>query len=586
MTELVRGQVSDRPWGLTLGQFGVREVTGQLTVRAADGRDYGIAFDHGAIVGARSPQPADSATRIALTEGLVTSSQTASLAERIAATPDQDEVHTIATTCRLDVAQVLRLRRRLLVQRAARTFSIEQGSFVVDDVLTLPVTSDAAIDVREVIYHGARTNLTEHRLVTELLGFGSHFALASSANDLAERFGFDVADRIVLDSLRVATTLAEIAANHRELAPRTVQAMIYALVSCRECAASSPPRSARTTTAPAKPRAPTTPPAASTSTPAPAMKRAPTTPPVPWRAVTTPIALPGADDDYELALRSTLPPSASAGFVGPPTPPPRLASSSVPPSNRPPAASRTPSHTGSPAAQTVTPPRMIYSDEVGVARTSTGEPRVSSATTVPGTVPGSRAPTVPPANASTVPSSVTRVPPPASTRAEPVSTTRPQLTIPSASPAPETVHAEDPTEAAARACREGQAALSGDDVERAIEWFTKATILNPRDFGYGAALAWAQFLVATKDERVKSADKVRKLLGHAIQKSVESSSLRLYLGWLERMLGRPREALQQFSSIQEREPGHAEAQQAIAELGQGATPPKKSGLAVLFRKKP
>lgn len=500
MTEVVRGQVSDRPWGVTLAQFEHRKVSGQLTVRAADGRHYEIAFDHGDVVGARSPQPADAAPRIALMEGLVTSSQTALLAERIAATPDKDEAHTIAAVCRLDVTQTLRLRRRLLVQRAARTFSIEEGSFVVDDVLTIPVTNAVPVDLREVIYQGARTNLTEHRLATDLRGFGSHFALAAEASPNAERFGFDATARGVLDSLRDPKTIAEIEAQHPDLDPRWVQSMIYALVSCRACVPTNPRSGARTTTQPVQARTLTRPATARTSTMQP---RTTTTPPLPWRAPPAPIALPGDDDDYKPPLRT----ASSSGTTG--------------------------------------------------------------------TDAAARMPTVPTSNTPTV--STTKPPPDTRTP------TPPRTTTPMPMPTPQK---EDPAVTAASAYREGQVALSSDDLELTIERFTKATLLNPRDFGYSAALAWAQFLLATDDERAKSAGKVRNLLNHAIQKSVESASLRLYLGRLERTLGHAKQALEQFSSINEGEPGYAEAQLAIEEIEQVVTLPKALGLAVLFRKKP
>ncbi len=541
MTEVVRGQVSDRPWGQTLAQLGIRKVTGQLTVRVANGRAYEVALALGRVVGARSPQSADSAPRIALTEGLVTSSQTALLAERIAASPDKDEAQTIATACRLDVTQALRLRRRLIVQRAARTFSIEDGAFVVDDVLTIPVTNDVPVDLHEVIHQGARTNLAEHRLARDLRGFGSYFALAAEADQHTERFGFDAAARAVLDSLRDAKTLAELEALHRDLEPRWVHSVVYALVSCRACVPTATLPAARTTTPPLLARTPTPPAAARTSTPRP-------------RAITPPIALPGDDDDYKLALRTTEIPSEPRLVTRPirptaPAPqPPRTPSSSAPPVSRPIVPPRTASHSIAPA------PR-IYTDEVGVARGASG------------THPVTRVPTVPPTTAPMV--SITKPPAP----------TPPRTTTPPLEPK------LDPAVAAANAYREGQVALSSDDLERTVERFTKAMVLNPREFAYSASLAWAQFLLAPDAERAKSASKVRNLLTHAIQKSVESASLRLYLGWLDRTLGNDKQAVQHFSSIREGESGYAEAQQALEEIGQSGLVPKPLGLG-LFRKKP
>ena len=225
-----------------------------------------------------------------------------------------------------------------------------------------------------------------------------------------------------------------------------------------------------------------------------------------------------------------------------------------------------------------------------MARVRTGD---RPASTPPATNSVARVPTTPPSNlrevSSTKPppgartSTPQNIPPRAVAEASP---TPSDLAVPGPSSGKATEQVEEPGVAAAWAYREAQVALSGDDLEVAIERLTKATLLNPRDFGYSAALAWAQLLVTPNDQRAKSAGKVRNLLNHAIQKSVESASLRLYLGWLERMLDHPQEALQQFSSIREGESGYAEAQQAIEEIRQEGAASKKPGLAVLFRKKP
>ncbi len=237
MAELVRGSIADRPWGLTFSQFGLRAVTGQLTLRAVDGKEYRVAFEGGSIVGATSPQAADSATRVALTANLITSSQVANITRQIAARAGDDEIEVLAQVCKLDIMQSLKLRRRVTVQRAARTFSIENGTFVLDDEITIPTAYDAAVDIRAVVLQGAKMNLSEVRLLAELRDLGSHFTLVDASH--VEEFGIDPTALPIVDALRTGSSVAEIEARHRDLDPRTVQSVVYALVVCRDAKVTS-----------------------------------------------------------------------------------------------------------------------------------------------------------------------------------------------------------------------------------------------------------------------------------------------------------------------------------------------------------
>src|SRR5882757_6490240 len=92
---LARGAVTDRPWGQTLGALAKRGLSGQLTV-TADGKQYRIAFGAGAIVGASSPLASDAAVRIAMTSGLISSTQVADITRRVATSPHRDEIDVIA----------------------------------------------------------------------------------------------------------------------------------------------------------------------------------------------------------------------------------------------------------------------------------------------------------------------------------------------------------------------------------------------------------------------------------------------------------------------------------------------------------
>ena len=177
---LATGTIAERQWGRTLGGFGVHGVTGQLTL-ASDGKRYMIAFAGGAVVGAVSPVQSDAAVRVALTGGLISSTQVADIARRQQAAPHRDEIDLIAELARLAPDQTLRLRRRTVLQRAARTFAVERGDYVLDEQTTIPIVPGCELDFRSVIYHGARQNLSDVRLGGELALFGVWFRLQPSA---------------------------------------------------------------------------------------------------------------------------------------------------------------------------------------------------------------------------------------------------------------------------------------------------------------------------------------------------------------------------------------------------------------------
>jgi hypothetical protein len=264
----VRGSVTDRPWGQTLGAIALRRHTGQLTIES-DGKRYCIAFDDGAIVAASSPQAADAIARIALTNHFIIATQVSEISRRLAISPERDEVEVIADMVGFSPDQVLKLRHRVVAQRAARTFSLERGEFMLDDRIALPIAAGVAIDHRHVIYLGARVNVSEQRMLDDLRQLGSHFVVKPDAADELDRFGFEPSADPVLEALRRGTSLPELEAAHRELDPRFAQAIIYTLVTCAACvalprtaalppgaaASQAMPESSRTSTRPMKPAA-------------------------------------------------------------------------------------------------------------------------------------------------------------------------------------------------------------------------------------------------------------------------------------------------------------------------------------------
>src|SRR5262249_21946255 len=160
------------------------------------GKLYQVAFHQGAVIAAASPLASDAAVRIALTLGLVSSTAVADIARQQAAGGAQDDdVTTVAERAKLPADQAMRLRRRTIAQRAARTFSIEGGDFVVDDRVTLPIVAGAAVDIRTVVFLGAKAMISAGRLDRELGQLGAWFQLKPEAQADLRQFGFGDAER-------------------------------------------------------------------------------------------------------------------------------------------------------------------------------------------------------------------------------------------------------------------------------------------------------------------------------------------------------------------------------------------------------
>jgi hypothetical protein len=693
----VRGSVNDRPWGTTLGAIALRRHTGQLTVEA-DAKRYCIAFEDGAIVAATSPMAADAIARIALTNHFITSTQVPDITRRLAASPDRDEVDVLSETIRFSPDQISKLRHRVVAQRAARTFSLEHGDFVLDDRITLPVVGGVAVDHRHVIYLGVRTNLSEQRLIDDLRQLGSFFVLKPEAVDELSRFGFDANAEPVLEALKVGTSLPELEASHREVDPRTAQAIIYSLVSCMACVI--PPRTATQARAPAAGRRITQPiksPAARTGTREPATSRttqsdaevARTTTPVPQepaaRTLTSVAQARTATRPRDpAAARTSTPrdPSVPAGdtHAGPGTLPPFAAGTATfdnqspsRPATSPPAVARSTtapypgsrvttspfaprtstasptsySTTAVPDSGTNTPAatRSRAQSDPGPARTSTP----TSTPTAPRTPTRSSAVPAPPPGRTTGSTTAPQPPDPAAPLATARVETdegvkfvetptlggaRPQTRAPSPRPAisraatpidgfaeqrtpgfgdqrtpadqrtptdrrfpaeqrtptdpafsrtptgtpttPTTGRVStDDAAAAEQAFKRGEAAMKRDQPGDAILEFKAACDLNPLDVDYSGMLAWAKFCAAG-DKPGIGVD-TRKALERAVFKSHRPERARFYLGRVERMLGRDKEALRHFQEVLDLKPNHAEAASEIRAIESRLAAANKSG---------
>ena len=226
----VRGSITDRPWGLTLAGLGAAGDAVRLSV-SSEGKLYEIVFDRGMIVDATSPLPVDTLTRIALTGRFIQPAQVDGIKRSIAQMPGFDELAILAAAAGLTREQIVALRRRVLTQRAARTFALERGTYEVE-ACPAPPAAEVAVDVGAVIYAGARLNLPEQRLALDLRQLGARFVLRLEARDDIDRFGFGDAERPLVDALLAGTSLPEVEATNREIDPRTAQAVVYTLASC------------------------------------------------------------------------------------------------------------------------------------------------------------------------------------------------------------------------------------------------------------------------------------------------------------------------------------------------------------------
>jgi len=119
---------------------------------------------------------------------------------------------------------------------------------------------------------------------------------------------------------------------------------------------------------------------------------------------------------------------------------------------------------------------------------------------------------------------------------------------------------------AEEAFKQGEMALRREQLQQAVASFQQAVELQPQEAEYQAMLAWSQFAAATDKQSV--ATTARKALLRAAEANERSPTARFYLGRIERMLGREREALAQFYEVLSIRPNHAEAASEVRILEQ------------------
>ncbi|HSR97997.1 MAG TPA: hypothetical protein VLM79_13145 [Kofleriaceae bacterium] len=599
--QLTGSRLTDRPWGVTLAALGLAGENGELTISTADGKVYRIAFVYGVVAGATSPLAVDSVARVALTGHLVTSSQVTEIARRVAAAPDRDEVAIVAEAAKLLPAQIDRLRARLIAQRAARTCSLDNGTLSFDERITIPVAQTSEIDVRRVIYYGARLNLSEQRLSDDLRVFGSRFILKADAHPTLARFEFSTIEYPIVEALDRGTSLPEIEATHRDIDPRTARAVIYALASCeaiarldgdpieiaaRPAAGPHEPDMSRTPTL----RAPTVTEMPTRELAPPTMSRVPTEAREPTQPTMTRVPTP-----REPMVSRTLTPSEPLVSR---VPTPREPTVSRVPTA--PHVTRAMAESFSEARPTTVRPSGLTGREVRalIAERCARIDRGVDHFTLLAVPLGASIDDVRTAYLELVrylrPERLTQLgitsdsldaqrlfaqaaiaftaltdPP---RRAEYLAKLQGGVPIVAQGTQPP----PDRQSLAAEHFQRGQQALRTEQLPEAVTELARAVELAPHEVDYSALLGWARFC-ASSDKPGAAAD-ARRALERAIHRSPHPEVARLYLGRVERMLGRDQLALHHFREVLHLVPDHVEATSEIRVLelrvAKGTRPPR------------
>lgn len=225
---LMKGSLADRPWAQTLSAISVAGHHGQLTLKS-DGKVYQIAFANGLVIGATSPSPADTVQRIGLTNYAL---PVASVAAAVRIMGRGDDVDKFTDAVGLTGTAAVEFKRRVLVQRVARSFSCERGEYVLEDKVTIPVLNRVVMDVRAAIYQGMRLHVDELQLAADLRQLGSRFILYPEAAPHLETFDFGSDADTILAELRGGTSIPDLEALHRELDPRLVVSVLCSLATC------------------------------------------------------------------------------------------------------------------------------------------------------------------------------------------------------------------------------------------------------------------------------------------------------------------------------------------------------------------
>jgi hypothetical protein len=588
VAELARGTVTDRPWGRTLAALGLRGVSGQLTV-IADGKPFRIVFSEGAVAAATSPLANDAGVRVALTSSLISSTQVADIQRRMAAQPTRDEIDVLAEATRLTPEHTMRLRRRVTAQRAARTFALASGDFVVRDEIELPLLEGSELDIRAVIYLGAKSMIPETRMAQDLATFGSWFQLKSDSVDDLPQFGFGPDEQAVLGLLGRGASTQELE-QQADIDPRIARAVVYALVSCNAVVVDGtqipapkgkpiePPPQVRSVSQ-AIPRPVVTPTAAPAA-------RAPTSPPLTRATPMPPAAVP--DAPTMRGKKPTMTPSAPVPVVAParapaptkaPTPgPSQTAAPATKPATKRLTSNVDPAQATEVAALIKERLALIERKDKGDHFQLLGLGRDANAAQIRdgyfklarqlhpdrlsalGIADDER-------KAQRLFAEVNNA---FAVLNDPVR--KQQYADILARGGEAAVRAEEKRaeEMAIRileaeeAFKRGEMALKRDSLSTAIRELEKAIDLNPDEPEFHATLAWAKFAAAPDKMAVSSPTRIA--LEKAIEAEPRSPTGKFFLGRVERMLGKDNDALRLFKEVLEIKPNHPEATSEVRVL--------------------
>jgi hypothetical protein len=206
-----------KPWAVVLAELGAGAFSGELCLESGS-RQYLVTFAAGQVVNAASAMPADSFINVALAMGLISAAQ-ATDADRMRLRSARDELGRLVDIAQLTDEQVAALRRGTILRRAARTLSVHAPELHLSSTTTLNVTP-YGVDVRAIVYYGARTHMSDEQLAAHRGGW-------RDAGEL-DAFGFDADERAVVAELQRGSTFAQLEEAFPDVRPRTLRAIAYA----------------------------------------------------------------------------------------------------------------------------------------------------------------------------------------------------------------------------------------------------------------------------------------------------------------------------------------------------------------------